>query len=68
MGLESVSHNFLTGQLEDMVQWARKNSMWPASFGLACCAIEMMASGAAHYDLARYGMEVLEHLLAKQIL
>jgi len=58
MGLESVSHNFLTGRLEDMVQWSRKNSMWPASFGLACCAIEMMASGAAHYDLARYGMEV----------
>lgn len=58
MGLESVSHNFLTGRLEDMVQWARKNSMWPASFGLACCAIEMMATGAAHYDLARFGMEV----------
>ena len=58
MGLESVSHNFLTGRLEDMVQWARKNSMWPATFGLACCAIEMMASGAAHYDIARFGMEV----------
>ena len=57
MGLESVSHNFLTGRLEDMVQWARKNSMWPATFGLACCAIEMMASGAAHYDIARFGME-----------
>ena len=58
MGLEAVSHNFLTGRLEDMVQWARKNSMWPASFGLACCAIEMMASGAAHYDIGRFGMEV----------
>ena len=58
MGLESVSHNFLTGRLEDIVQWARKNSMWPATFGLACCAIEMMASGAAHYDIARFGMEV----------
>ena len=58
MGLESVSHNFLTGRLEDMVGWARKNSMWPATFGLACCAIEMMAAGAAHYDIARYGMEV----------
>lgn len=58
MGLESVSHNFLTGRLEDMVGWARKNSMWPATFGLACCAIEMMAAGLAHYDIARYGMEV----------
>ena len=36
----------------------RRNSMWPATFGLACCAIEMMATGAAHYDLARFGMEV----------
>jgi NADH-quinone oxidoreductase subunit B len=38
--------------------WARKNSMWPATFGLACCAIEMMASGAADYDLSRWGMEI----------
>ena len=40
------------------VAWARKNSMWPATFGLACCAIEMMAAGAAEYDLARWGMEI----------
>src|SRR5205085_9309769 len=58
MGLEQVSHNFLTGQLEDLVKWARRYSVWPATFGLACCAMEMMATGAAHYDLARYGMEV----------
>ena len=58
MGLDQVSHNFLTGQLEDVVNWARRNSCWPATFGLACCAIEMMAAGGAHYDLARYGMEV----------
>jgi len=38
--------------------WARKNSMWPATFGLACCAIEMMASGAADHDLSRWGMEI----------
>jgi NADH-quinone oxidoreductase subunit B len=58
MGLEQVSHNFLTAPLEDLVRWARRNSVFPATFGLACCAIEMMAAGAAHYDLARYGMEV----------
>src|SRR5213078_2849539 len=58
MGLESVSHNFLTGRVEDLVNWARKSSVWPATFGLACCAIEMMGAGAAHYDLSRWGMEI----------
>ncbi len=57
-GLEGLQHNFVTGQVESLVQWARTRSLWPATFGLACCAIEMMATGAAHYDLARYGMEV----------
>jgi len=57
-GLEGLDHNFLTGTLEDVVKWARRNSVWPATFGLACCAIEMMATGAAHYDLSRFGMEV----------
>ena len=57
MGLEAVPYNFLTGRLEDLVRWARRNSVMPATFGLACCAIEMMATGAAHYDLARFGME-----------
>jgi NADH-quinone oxidoreductase subunit B len=57
-GLEGLDHNFLTGKLEDLVKWARAKSSWPAQFGLACCALEMMAAGGAHYDLARYGMEV----------
>jgi NADH-quinone oxidoreductase subunit B len=57
-GLGGLQHNFLTGKLEDLVRWARARSSWPATFGLACCAIEMMATGAAHYDLARFGMEV----------
>ena len=57
-GLEGLEHNFLTGKLEDFVKWSRARSCWPATFGLACCAIEMMATGAAHYDLSRYGMEV----------
>jgi NADH-quinone oxidoreductase subunit B len=49
---------FLLTTLEKGVNWARTRSMWPATFGLACCAIEMMATGAAHNDLARFGMEV----------
>jgi NADH-quinone oxidoreductase subunit B len=57
-GLEGLDHNFLTGKFEDLVKWARAKSSWPAQFGLACCALEMMAAGGAHYDLARYGMEV----------
>ena len=57
-GISGIRHNFVTGQLETLVNWARARSCWPATFGLACCAIEMMATGAAHYDLARYGMEV----------
>jgi NADH-quinone oxidoreductase subunit B len=57
-GLEGLDHNFLTGKVEDLVRWARKSSLMPATFGLACCAIEMMATGGPHYDLARFGMEV----------
>ena len=57
-GIAGVEHNFLTGKLEDLVKWSRARSSWPATFGLACCAIEMMATGAAHYDMARFGMEV----------
>src|SRR5258708_38250939 len=58
MGLEDLNHNFLTGTLEDFVKWARYRSMWPATFGLACGAIEMMGTGAANFDLSRFGMEV----------
>jgi NADH-quinone oxidoreductase subunit B len=50
--------NLLTTKIEWAANWARTRSMFPATFGLACCAIEMMATGAAHYDLARFGMEV----------
>ena len=50
--------NFLLTTMEKGVNWTRTRSMWPATFGLACCAIEMMATGAAHNDLARFGMEV----------
>ena len=57
-GLAGLDDGFITGKIEDLVNWARARSSWPASFGLACCAIEMMATGAAHYDISRFGMEV----------
>jgi NADH-quinone oxidoreductase subunit B len=57
-GLETLDHNVVTARVEDLVKWARTRSMWPATFGLACCAIEMMGAGGSHYDLARFGMEV----------
>ena len=59
MGLEQhLPNGILLTSVEKFVNWARKSSLWPATFGLACCAIEMMATGAAHHDLARFGMEV----------
>jgi NADH-quinone oxidoreductase subunit B len=48
----------VTTTLEQMVNWGRKYSIWPLSFGLACCAIEMMASGASRFDISRFGAEV----------
>ncbi len=56
-GLDGLQRNFLTAPLDSVVQWSRYRSLMPATFGLACCAIEMMATGAGHYDLARFGME-----------
>ena len=51
------SPSFLTTKLDFVVNWARRNSLWPMPFGTACCAIEMMASYASRFDLARFGME-----------
>jgi NADH-quinone oxidoreductase subunit B len=48
---------YVTTKLDFVVNWARRNSLWPMPFGTACCAIEMMASAASKYDLARFGME-----------
>jgi len=48
----------LFAQLDKVVNWARKSSIWPMSFGLACCAIEMMSMAASRFDVARFGAEV----------
>jgi len=59
MGLEEkVPEGILTTSLESLVNWGRQNSTWPLLFGLACCAIEMIAAGTARYDIARYGSEL----------
>jgi NADH-quinone oxidoreductase subunit B len=61
MGVEqkTAQMGVVTTTLEQMVNWARTRSMWPMLFGLACCAIEMMAAQASSYDLSRFGMELM---------
>lgn len=48
--------NFVTTSLDKLTAWARGNAMWPVTFGLACCAVEMMHAGASRYDLDRFGV------------
>jgi NADH-quinone oxidoreductase subunit B len=56
MGLETdYEIPVLTTSAEFMIQWARRSAIWPVAFGLACCAIEMMATGASRYDMDRFG-------------
>ena len=61
MGLEEKAGNlgFVTTTLENVVNWSRTRAMWPLLSGLACCAIEMMAAQASHYDMSRFGMELM---------
>ena len=57
-GGAGVFEGVLLAQLDKAVNWARKSSLWPLTFGLACCAIEMMSMSAARFDIARFGAEV----------
>jgi NADH-quinone oxidoreductase subunit B len=57
LGGKNGDASFVTTRLDHVVNWARRNSLWPMPFGTACCAIEMMATAASKYDLARFGME-----------
>jgi NADH-quinone oxidoreductase subunit B len=57
MGVEhTLGNNVITTSLDKLVNWSRSRSIWPMTFGLACCAIEMMATGAARFDLDRFGV------------
>jgi NADH-quinone oxidoreductase subunit B len=57
LGRKDGEASFMTTRLDEVVNWARRNSLWPMPFGTACCAIEMMATFATKYDMARFGME-----------
>ena len=47
---------FIVSKLDNLVNWARKGSLWPVSFGLACCAVEMMQCASTRYDLDKFGI------------
>lgn len=57
--LRAESRDLIVTRLDSAVDWARKNSCWPMPMGLACCAIELMATGASRFDISRFGAEVL---------
>ena len=56
VGSALKDEGFVVTKLNDLVNWARSGSMWPMTFGLACCAVEMMHAAAARYDIDRFGM------------
>ena len=55
---EDLKGNLVVSSLDALINWGRKSALWPVSFGLACCAFEMMASAMGRFDIARFGMEV----------
>ncbi|MGA9116148.1 MAG: NADH-quinone oxidoreductase subunit B family protein [Bacteroidota bacterium] len=60
MGLKVLEQDgFLTTRLDEAINWARKNSLWPMPMGISCCAIEMMATASPRFDISRFGSEVM---------
>jgi len=60
MGLGSLSsEGFMTTKLQAVINWCRKNSLWPMPMGISCCAIELMSTGDPRHDIARFGSEVM---------
>jgi len=60
VGLDALQREgYLTARLDDVITWARKNSLWPMPMGISCCAIEMMATASPRFDIARFGSEVM---------
>jgi NADH-quinone oxidoreductase subunit B len=53
------NEGFFTTKLEEILNWSRKNSLWPMPMGISCCAIEMMALASSRFDIARFGSEVM---------
>jgi NADH-quinone oxidoreductase subunit B len=56
--LKESGTNVLLTTIDDVINWGRKNSLWPLTFATSCCGIEMMQTGAPKHDFARFGMEV----------
>jgi len=56
---EELQRNILLTSVDFMLNWARRSSLWPVNFGLACCAFEMIATAASRFDISRFGMEIM---------
>lgn len=63
---DDLKNNLVVTSIDALVNWGRKSSLWPVSFGLACCAFEMMASAMSRFDLSRFGWKCLGLLQDRQ--